>query len=128
MTIKSGMRLVAILLASTAIGLAASQASYAHGGQGHHHDHGGYSPPPPNHGPGSSHNPIIVHPVHGPGSSHNPIIYKPIVRDHRPAPCHGGFHPGRCRSNPDNAPGGVTVTSDGGRITSGFNGNVRDHR
>jgi hypothetical protein len=43
------------------------------------------------HGPGSSHNPIVYHPVHGPGSSHNPIVNKSgntlapgtVVRDHR---------------------------------------------
>jgi hypothetical protein len=44
------------------------------------------------HGPGSSHNPIVYHPVHGPGSSHNPIVSKSggnalpvgtVVRDHR---------------------------------------------
>jgi hypothetical protein len=46
--------------------------------------------PPPLHGPGSSHNPIVYHPVHGPGSSHNPIVNTgskwlrgTVVHDHR---------------------------------------------
>lgn len=46
--------------------------------------------PPPLHGPGSSHNPIVYHPVHGLGSSHNPIVntgskWPPgtVVHDHR---------------------------------------------
>jgi Ni/Co efflux regulator RcnB len=60
-------------------------------------------------------NPIVVHPVHGPGSSHNPIVV--VVRDHR-----GSGFPGNVRDHrgPDGAPGGVTV--------SGFQGDVRDHR
>jgi len=37
------------------------------------------------HGPGSSHNPIVFHPVHGPGSSHNPIIFHPV---HGPGSSH----------------------------------------
>jgi hypothetical protein len=144
MSIKPGTRLVAVLLASAAISVAASQSGYAHGG------HGGSSHPPvhgpgsshnpivyhPVHGPGSSHNPIVYHPVHGPGSSHNPIVYNPVVRDHRhPPQCSGGFHP-HCRPMLGNAPGGVIVTatgSRGGRYAGGgdtytTNGNVRDHR
>lgn len=54
-----------ILLASTGVSLAHAGP----GGLGHVH------------GPGSSHNPIVYHPVHGPGSSHNPIVVH--VRDHR---------------------------------------------
>ena len=37
------------------------------------------------HGPGSSHNPIVFHPVHGPGSSHNPIMFHPV---HGPGSSH----------------------------------------
>jgi hypothetical protein len=48
----------------------------------------GNATPPPMHGPGSSHNPIVYHPVHGPGSSHNPIVRHcpprgTVVHDHR---------------------------------------------
>src|SRR5690348_3876591 len=70
-SIRSGIRLVAVLFASAAISVVGSQSGYAHGG------HGGSSHPPV-HGPGSSHNPIVYHPVHGPGSSHNPIVYHPV--------------------------------------------------
>ena len=37
----------------------------------------------PLHGPGSSHNPIVVThgPLHGPGSSHNPIVVPPDCND-----------------------------------------------
>ena len=129
MSIKFGIRLVAVLLASTAISLAASQSGYAHGGHGSSSDH-------PVHGPGSSHNPIVYRPVHGPGSSHNPIIYHPVVRDHRHPQCAGGIYNRHCRPTLDNAPGGVIVTqvgSRGGRYgesgdTYTTNGNVRDHR
>lgn len=139
MSIQSGIRLAAVLLASTAISLAASQSGYAHGGHGgssHDPVHGpGSSHNPivyhPVHGPGSSHNPIVYHPVHGPGSSHNPIVYHPVVRDHRHPQCGGGF-----RRYCPNAPGGVYVTTTGSRggrysdsgDTYTTNGNVRDHR
>ncbi len=36
----------------------------------------------PVHGPGSTHNPIVLHqPLHGAGSSHNPIVVPPNCND-----------------------------------------------
>ncbi len=61
----------------------------------HHHRPATTGNPPPLHGPGSSHNPIVSHPLHGPGSSHNPII-APAIRDHRtpqPRPERGRINP-----------------------------------
>jgi len=90
-----------ILLASTAIALAAAGSADARGGHGH-------SSSPPLHGPGSSHNPIVYHPVHGPGSSHNPILAtEPVVRDHRH---HDGPHGGGPNGGAPSPEGGVTVT------------------
>lgn len=103
------IKLVAVLIASTAISLAAATAGHAHGSGGHGGSNGGNtSTAQPNHGPGSSHNPIVYHPVHGPGSSHNPILAtKPVVRDHRNPRPHGGGINGANSS----AEGGVTVTN-----------------
>jgi len=58
------------------------------------------------HGPGSSHNPIVFHPVHGPGSSHNPIVFHPV---HGPGSSHNPIvclpkHP-YCGTYPGGLPG-----------------------
>ena len=87
------------------------------GGNHSHGDNGSQSgTEQPNHGPGSSHNPIIYHPVHGPGSSHNPIVAaKPVVRDHRGGiyrPYRPPYRPGYNGS----ASGGVTVTNSSGQV------------
>jgi hypothetical protein len=81
------------------------------------------------HGPGSSHNPIVYHPVHGPGSSHNPIVRSPgktVVRDHRKKPCYIRCHPEH-RPDLTNAEGGRAVTTS--RSTRYQGGDTsRDHR
>jgi hypothetical protein len=91
-----------ILLASSAIAFSvAGNAEARGGGSGSLH------------GPGSSNNPIVYHPVHGPGSSHNPILAdKPVVRDHRH---HSGPHGGGPNGGAPSPEGGVTVTSGSGR-------------
>ena len=55
-------KLTMLAVAAAAVSLVSVGAASAHGSV---------------HGPGSSHNPIIFHPVHGPGSSHNPIVCHP---------------------------------------------------
>ncbi len=102
------IRLIGVLLASTVISVAGSTAGYAHGSGSHGGSHSGpITTSQPNHGPGSSHNPIVYHPVHGPGSSHNPILAtQPVVRDHRHGPHGGGPNGGNSSSE-----GGVTVTN-----------------
>jgi hypothetical protein len=81
-SIKSFQRASLFIASAVAIMLAAVPIA-ARAGH-HHHDNcngnsncGSAKPPPPLHGPGSSHNPIVYHPVHGPGSSHNPIVRPP---------------------------------------------------
>jgi hypothetical protein len=110
MTTKSNIvNSVAALLAATAISLAASTAGYAHGGSSGGPHSGPVATSQPNHGPGSSHDPIVYHPVHGPGSSHNPILAtKPVVRDHRH---HDGARGGGFNGGSGTPEGGVTVTS-----------------
>lgn len=114
MSPKFSIKGVAVLLASIAISLAASNAGYAHGSGSHGGSQsGGNTTAQPLHGPGSSHNPIVYHPVHGPGSTHNPILAtKPVVRDHRN---HGGVHGGGPNGGASSSEGGVTVTSGSGR-------------
>jgi hypothetical protein len=109
-TTSSIIKTVAALLAAGAISLAASTAGYAHGSSNGGSHSGPITTSQPNHGPGSSHNPIVYHPVHGPGSSHNPILAtQPVVRDHRNPGDHrgGGFNGG----SPGSSEGGVTVTN-----------------
>ncbi len=108
MTTQFSIKALAVLLASAAISLAASNAGYAHGGGSHGGSSSGSGTAQPVHGPGSSHNPIVYHPVHGPGSSHNPILATtPVVRDHR----HGNVHGGGLNGGSPSPQGGVTVTS-----------------
>jgi hypothetical protein len=77
-------RIVAIAAAAVFLMVSANGA-FAHGGGGHgggHNGGGGYGDNMGGgqdlHGPGTSHNPIVVGqtngPLHGPGTSHNPII------------------------------------------------------
>ncbi len=110
MSTTFSIRLIGALLASTVISVAGSATGYAHGSGGHGGSHSGpITTSQPNHGPGSSHNPIVYHPVHGPGSSHNPILAtKPVVRDHRH---HDGAHGGGFNGGTGTPEGGVTVTS-----------------
>ncbi|HKS87115.1 MAG TPA: hypothetical protein VJR71_16680 [Pseudolabrys sp.] len=68
-----------------------SDSGWSDSGWHHHHHHHKMAGFGPLHGPGSSHNPIIDHPVHhpihGPGSSHNPVVVPvTVVRDHRTPP------------------------------------------
>jgi hypothetical protein len=97
MSIKSFQPTGLFIVSALAIMLAtASSAAPA----GHNrHDNcsgncGSAKPPPPLHGPGSTHNPIVRHPLHGPGTSHNPIVKSggttrhciqrgTVVHDHR---------------------------------------------
>jgi hypothetical protein len=95
------------VIASAVLGLAPLSSPASARGGGHSGASGSL------HGPGSTHDPIIYHPVHGPGSTHNPILAtKPIVRDHRD---HGGAHGGGPNGGAPSSEGGVTVTSGSGR-------------
>jgi hypothetical protein len=96
-------------------------------------------------------NPIVYHPVHGPGSSHNPIVI--VVRDHRGSGFQGVV---RDHRGLNGEPGGVAVSGGGNVVPQptchyycgygygyghgyghgygggghggGFQGDVRDHR
>ncbi len=99
---------LAVLMSFAVIGTAAARGGGGGSGGGQHA--GTSSQMSSVHGPGSSHNPIVYHPIHGPGSSHNPIVNTAVN--------------GVVVSN-GHGSGGVTITTG---TTTGFNGDVHDHR
>jgi hypothetical protein len=72
-TTSNSSQLISLVAASaTAVWLGASLGTALAGS--HQGNNRSNMSPPPLHGPGSSHNPILRHPLHDPGSSHNPIV------------------------------------------------------
>lgn len=94
---KAGLHLVAGC--ALALLVATGGATFAHAGW--HHGGGNTGPfgTGPVHGPGSSHDPIVHHPLlPGPASNLKPIaIPGPVVRDHRHRPGSNRFDD--CRHN-----------------------------
>jgi hypothetical protein len=79
MTMKTKLPAVAIVLMVTAMCAGAAHAGVSKPG-GTSVKNPIFSGPL--HGPGSSHNPIVLHaPLHGSGSSHNPIVVPPNCND-----------------------------------------------